>query len=248
MHCPRLRRFLAESAPSCFLSHLLTATSVVSPADSRAWCSLRLPPERPAVLPVKSHNPESAQLMYFIPAPGPHQSCPQGTAVTLSPEPEQAGSGLQEKRRHPAAHGLDPTPPRGGPRLVLTTYTACKEMSARLCYQLRQTSVSRMTPRRRTWRRCASPAHRKLLQYPSCLLTTGQPPPSLPALQPHCLPTNPAEEGKGHPQRPHWKSPPDGGTEQLAKPTFRSQTPGARPLGPLPCPAALGPTLLQFGS
>lgn len=61
--------------------------------------------------------------MYFIPAPGPHQSCPQGTAVTLSPEPpparpagEEAGSGLREKRRRPAAHGLDPTPPRGGPK------------------------------------------------------------------------------------------------------------------------------------
>ena len=190
MHCPRLRRFLAESAPSCFLSHLLTATSVVSPADSRAWCSLRLPPERPAVLPVKSHNPESAQLMYFIPAPGPHQSCPQGTAVTLSPEPEQAGSGLREKRRHPAAHGLDPTPPRGGPRLVLTTYTACKEMSARLCYQLRQTSVSRMTPRRHTWMEevrftCAQKA-----PAVSFLLAYNRTAPTVPSCPPTPLPPN----------------------------------------------------------
>lgn len=100
--------------------------------------------------------------MYFIPAPGPHQSCPQGTAVTLSPEPPPArpaplcqpekrqarGSGRRGGAQRPM--GWTQPHPEGDQRLALTSCTACKEMSARLCYQLQQTSVSRMTLRRRT--------------------------------------------------------------------------------------------------
>lgn len=154
-----------------------------------------------------SHNPESAQLMYFIPAPGPHQSCPQGTAVTLSLSHRLRGQPRCASRRREAGSGLGkeaaPSGPWAGPNPTQRGtkgwhsrhHAACKEMSARLCYQLRQTSSLQNDPEEtHRMEEVSSPAHRKLLQYPSRLLTTGQPPPPLPALQPHCLPTNPAEE------------------------------------------------------
>ena len=89
-----------------------------------------------------SRNPESAELMYFIPPPGPHESCPRGTAV--------AGSGLGERRRHPAAHGLDPTPPGEGPEAGAHIPVQHAKKCQQGCATSSDNLVSRTTPRRRT--------------------------------------------------------------------------------------------------